>query len=158
MNIPGRRAFFKFGAASLALLGASRASAAPARPKRKYITKPASEANSYSMAVVTQGGRTIWLAGDGAPFDASGKPITDFAAQCRGTFANLSHTLEQAGGKLSDMVWMIASISDPQYERQFLDLRKEIFADNFPASALRIVPVLLPKGMLVSVQGVAVVA
>ncbi len=158
MNIPGRRGFFKLAASGLALFGASRASAETS-PSRQYIKTPPAQKNSYSMAVVTQGGKTIWLAGDGAPFDPTGKSLAgDFDAQTRQTFANLSHTLEKAGGKLSDMVWMIASISDPQYERRFLDIRKEIFGDDFPASALRVVPVLLPAGMLVSVQGVAVVA
>ena len=47
----------------------------------------------------------------------------------------LGKTLEEAGGKLADMVTMTVFITDPRYGDRFTQLRREIFGDNFPASA-----------------------
>jgi 2-iminobutanoate/2-iminopropanoate deaminase len=40
-------------------------------------------ARAYWPAVITDGGRVVWLAGMGGITDADGKPITDFAGQTR---------------------------------------------------------------------------
>jgi hypothetical protein len=44
--------------------------------------------------------------------------------------------LEEAGGKLSDIVTMMVFMVDDRFDLRFLELGKEIFKDNFPASAL----------------------
>ncbi len=48
----------------------------------------------------------------------------------------LGATLEEAGGRLADMVTMTAFITDARLGDRFTELRKEIFRDDFPASAL----------------------
>jgi enamine deaminase RidA (YjgF/YER057c/UK114 family) len=64
------------------------------------------KARAYSPAVITEGGRIVWLAGMGGIADADGKPITDFAGQTRRAFQNIETTLKQAGGTLADIVTM----------------------------------------------------
>ena len=70
----------------------------------------------------------------------------------------LSQTLEEAGGKLADMVTMTVFITDARYGDRFTELRKEIFDDDFPASALITVAGLAHPEILVEVQGIAVLA
>jgi enamine deaminase RidA (YjgF/YER057c/UK114 family) len=56
---------------------------------------------AYSPAVVTQGGRTVWLAGHTTTQDAEGKDISyNFEAQVRQVFRDLDNTLRRAGGTL----------------------------------------------------------
>src|SRR5262245_13711019 len=55
------------------------------------------KARAYSPAVITEGGRIVWLAGMGGITDADGQPIVDFAGQTRRAFQNIDATLKQAG-------------------------------------------------------------
>ena len=109
--------------------------------------------------MITTGGRTIWLAGQVAVEDGAGRSLAgDFDGQVREIFARLGRTLEEAGARLSDMVTMTVFITDPRLGDRFVQLRKEIFGDDFPASALITVAGLARPEMLVEVQGVAVAA
>jgi 2-iminobutanoate/2-iminopropanoate deaminase len=75
----------------------------------------------------------------------------------REVFARLGQTLAEAGGALSDMVTMTVFITDTRLGDRFTQLRKEIFGDNFPASALITVAGLARPELLVEVQGIAVI-
>ena len=122
-----------------------------------YLKREAAQARAYSQAVVTEGGRTIWLAGQIAGEDATGRSLLgDFDGQVREVFARLGRTLAEAGAGLGDMVTMTVFITDARYGDRFTQLRKEIFGDNFPASALITCAALARPGLLVEVQGVAV--
>src|ERR1051325_7500161 len=125
--------------------------------KRSHMRRETAQARAYSQAVIIEGGRTIWLAGQVAVEDGAGRSLAgDFDGQVREIFARLGRTLEEAGAKLSDMVTMTVFITDPRLGDRFVQLRKEIFGDNFPASALITVAGLARPEMLVEVQGVAV--
>src|SRR5947209_19759096 len=125
---------------------------------RTNLKRDTAQARGYSQAVVTEGGRVVWLAGQVAIEDAAGRSLAaDFEGQVREIFARLGHTLEEAGGKLADMVTMTVFITDPRYGDRFTQLRCEIFGDDFPASALITVAGLARPEMLVEVQGMAVV-
>ena len=125
--------------------------------KRSHIKREAAQARAYSQAVITEGGRTIWLAGQVAIEDSSGRSLAaDFDGQVREVFARLGRTLEEAGASLADLVTMTVFITDARLGDRFTQLRREIFADNFPASALITVAGLARPEMLVEVQGVAV--
>jgi enamine deaminase RidA (YjgF/YER057c/UK114 family) len=127
-------------------------------PHRRYIKRQAAQARAYSQAVITEGGRIVWLAGQVGAADASGNSLAgDFDGQVREVFARLSQTLEEAGGSLADMVTMTVFITDARYGDRFTKLRKEIFGDNFAASALITVAGLARPEMLVEVQGIAVI-
>jgi 2-iminobutanoate/2-iminopropanoate deaminase len=134
------------------------ADASGAKPFRQYLKREASQARAYSQAVITEGGRTIWLAGQVGAADGSGRSLAgDFDGQVREVFSRLGQTLAEAGGDLHDMVTMTVFITDARYGDRFTQLRKEIFGDNFPASALITVAGLARPEILVEVQGVAVI-
>jgi len=125
---------------------------------KAYMKRPAAQARAYSQAVISEGGRVVWLAGQVAAEDASGKSLAgDFDGQVREVFSRLGNTLAEAGGALSDMVTMTVFITDARLGDRFTELRKAIFSDNFPASALITVAGLARPELLVEVQGIAVV-
>jgi 2-iminobutanoate/2-iminopropanoate deaminase len=113
---------------------------------------------SYSPAIVTKGGRTVWLAGQTATVDLEGKSIVnDFEAQVRTCFEMIGSTLRRVGGDLENLVTMTVFINDPRYGDDFVRIRKEIFAEGkYPCSALLTISGFARPGMLVEIQGVAV--
>jgi 2-iminobutanoate/2-iminopropanoate deaminase len=127
-------------------------------PRPRYIKRQAAQARASSQAVITEGGRIVWLAGQVGAADASGNSLAgDFDGQVREVFSRLNRTLEEAGGSLADMVTMTVFITDARYGDRFTELRKEIFVDNFPASALITIAGLARPDMLVEVRGIAVI-
>src|SRR5262252_3153264 len=96
------------------------------------------KSRAFSPAVITQGGRIVWLAGQTATRDGDGKDISaDFEAQVRTIFGLIDATLKRTGGSLADMVTMTVFINDPRHGDRFVELRKGFFPDeNYPASAL----------------------
>jgi enamine deaminase RidA (YjgF/YER057c/UK114 family) len=160
MKLPGRREIFaKLGLGGMVALAASPAKAQTTSVERRFIKNSFSQSNAYSQAVITSGGRMVWLAGQASsPKDESGKSLAgDFDGQVRAIFAALAKTLESAGGKLSDIVTMTAFITDDRYDRRFLEIRKEIFGDNFPASAMINIRSLAQPELLIEIQSVAVI-
>ena len=117
------------------------------------------KSRAYSPAVITEGGRTIWLAGQTTTVDEAGKDITgDFEAQARTLFSLMDKTLRRAGGSLANLVTMTVFITDPRYGDPFVKIRAGIFKDRrFPASALITVTAFARPGILIEIQGVAVV-
>lgn len=160
MSVKARREFFSKIAwvGGLMALGASVPAAAQTAAKR-FIKRESAERSGYSLAVVTQGGRTIWLAGHAAGVDASGKSLAgDLDGQVRTVFANIEATLAEAGGKLSDIVTMTVFLTDPRNHRRFTELRREILGKDFPASAAIYISHLASPYALLEIQAVAVVA
>ena len=117
-------------------------------------------ARAYSPAVITEGGRVVWLAGQTALQEADGRDISgNFEAQTRRVFAMLDESLRRVGGALADMVTMTVFIKEVRYGDRFVELRREFFADGkFPASALITVANFARPGMEIEIQGVAVIA
>ena len=63
---------------------------------RRYIRRDAAQARAYSQAVVTEGGRIVWLAWQVGAADASGKSLAgDFDGQVREVFSRLGQTLKE---------------------------------------------------------------
>ena len=126
----------------------------------EYLEKTEFQASrAFSPAVITQGGRTVWLAGQTATRDDAGNDISgNFDAQVKTIFALIDKTLQRAGGSLANLVTMTVFINDPRHGDRFVELRKGFFADgNFPASALITVAHFARPGMLIEIQGVAVI-
>jgi enamine deaminase RidA (YjgF/YER057c/UK114 family) len=125
-----------------------------------YMEKTeAQKARAYSPAVITEGGRTVWLAGQTALMDADGSDISgNFDAQTKRIFTLIDATLKKAGGGLANMVTMTVFINDPRNGDRFVELRKGFFPDgNYPGSALITVSHFARPGMLIEIQGVAVI-
>jgi enamine deaminase RidA (YjgF/YER057c/UK114 family) len=114
-------------------------------------------ARAYSPAVITEGGRIVWLAGMGGTTAADGKPITDFAAQTRRAFENIDATLKRAGGTLADVVTMTVFIRNQTDGDEFVKIRAEVFKSGFPASALITAKDFATPAILVEIQAIAVV-
>ena len=114
---------------------------------------------AYSPAVITQGGKTVWLAGQTATQDEQGNNIAgNFEAQVRTIFSLLDKTLQSCGGRLANMVTMTVFINDPRNGDRFVEMRGGFFPDgNYPASALITVSNFARPGMLIEIQGVAVI-
>jgi enamine deaminase RidA (YjgF/YER057c/UK114 family) len=143
----------------IALMGAFMVNGAstPAQTK-EYVKGERPQQRAYSLAVITEGGRTVWLAGQTATVDDAGKSLaSDFDGQVRQVFKLLNATLEKAGGKLSDMVQMTVFITDVRYGDRLTQIRREIFGDNFPGSALITITALANPDAKVEIQGFAVI-
>src|SRR5215470_8558259 len=98
---------------------------------RDFLKGDRPQQRGYSTAVITEGGRTVWLAGQIAIVDDAGKSLAgDLDGQVRQIFKNLDRTLQQAGGKLSDMVQMTVFITDVRYGDRLTQIRREVFGDN----------------------------
>ena len=160
---------FVFGLVGIAgiglvlLTGASGVSA-PQQPATsstvQYLDGSATQkARAFSPAVVTRGGKIIWLAGQTTTADLNGKSLAgDFLGQARTDFALIDRTLKRSGGSLQNMVTMTVFINDPRNGDPFVKLRHEMFPDGkFPASALITVSNFAQPGILIEIQGVAVV-
>ncbi|MBY0438821.1 MAG: RidA family protein [Burkholderiales bacterium] len=129
--------------------------------KKEHLpTGEAQKGRAYSPAVITEGGRIVWLAGQTALTDADGKDLSgNFEAQAERIFDLLNATIGRAGGTLADMVTMTVFINDPRNGDRFVALRGKRFPDGkYPASALITVSHFARPGLLIEIQGVAVVA
>ena len=115
---------------------------------------------AFSPAVITEGGRLVWMAGQTALQDGDGRDISgNFEAQTRRVFALMDATLRRLGGSLADLVTMTVFIKDQRYGDRFVEIRRELFpSGKFPASALITVTNFARPGMEIEIQGVAVVA
>ncbi|MGB6940159.1 MAG: RidA family protein [Xanthobacteraceae bacterium] len=117
------------------------------------------KARAFSPAIITQGGKTVWLSGQTTLVDLEGAPIGhNFEAQARTCISLIDRTLKRAGGSLADLVTMTVSINDPRYGDPFIKIRREMFPDGkFPCSALITVSNFAHPGILIEIQGVAVI-
>jgi len=117
------------------------------------------KSRAYSPAVVTEGGRIVWMAGQTATVDADGKDISgNFEAQTHRVFALMDQTLRRAGGTLADLVTMTVFIKEPRHGDRFVEIRKQMFPDGrYPGSALITVTNFARPGMEIEIQGIAVI-
>jgi enamine deaminase RidA (YjgF/YER057c/UK114 family) len=128
------------------------AGATPAAAKECYAPDARSQERAFSRAVVTEGGKTVWLGGQ------TGSPNLDFEGQAREAFSELDKTIKAVGGSgLKDMVTMTVFITDVRNGDRLTQIRKEIFKECFAASALITVTGLARPGLLIEIQGIAVV-
>ena len=140
------------------MVGLLLAAAVSALAAKEITATEFSNSRSYSSAVSTEGGKIVWLAGEVALRDESGKSLVgDFEGQTRAIFASIEKTLSQHQGKLSDIVSMTVYITDARYGEKFVEIRKEIFKQNFPASTLVTVSGLSHPSMLLEVTTIAVI-
>jgi 2-iminobutanoate/2-iminopropanoate deaminase len=144
---------------SATLLGASLAAILSAGAQaNEYIKAERSQQSGYSLAVITEGGKTVWLGGQTGYIDDNGKSLAaDFDGQVHQVFKLMERTLAKAGGKLSDLVQMTVFITDVRYGRRLTELRREILGDNFPGSALITVTALQNPDAKLEIQGYAVI-
>jgi 2-iminobutanoate/2-iminopropanoate deaminase len=114
---------------------------------------------AYSPAVLTEGGRIVWLAGQATTTDGDGKDISgNFEAQTHRVFALIDEIMRRAGGTLANLVTMTVFIKEPRYGDRFVELRRQKFPDgNYPGSALITVTNFARPGMEIEIQAIAVI-
>jgi enamine deaminase RidA (YjgF/YER057c/UK114 family) len=117
------------------------------------------KSRAFSPAVISEGGRTVWLAGQTTLMDEDGASIAgDCAAQARTIFGLMDKTLRRCGGSLANLVTMTVFINDPRYGDEFVKVRAQTFKEGlYPASALITVSGFARPGIVIEIQGVAVV-
>jgi enamine deaminase RidA (YjgF/YER057c/UK114 family) len=124
----------------------------PVLAKECYAPDARSQERAFSRAVVTEGGKTVWLGGQ------TGSPNLDFEGQAREAFSELDKSIKAIGGSgLKDMVTMTVFIGDVRLGDRLTEIRKEIFKECFPGSALITVSGFARPGILIEIQGIAVI-
>ena len=122
--------------------------------KRNFVKRDQTQTRAYSPAVITEGGKIVWLAGQTAAEDGTGRSLAgNFDGQCGDIFRRLGKTLEEAGGTLKDMVTMTVFITDARLGNRLTEMRREIFGDDFAASALITVTALARPELLIEIPG-----
>ena len=110
-------------------------------------------------AVVREGPEAfVFVAGQG-PVSPDGELVgdDDFEAQARQTLDNLQTVLEEAGASLASLVKLTVYLTDIGRLREFGRIRGELLAGRPPASTAVEVGALALPGMMLEVEGVAVV-
>ena len=107
----------------------------------------------YSPAVAATG-ELVFISGQPGIDVASGEVPTDFAAQARNAFENLASVLRASGLIMADVVKTTIYLADAS---QFETLNA-LFAEYFPSDPpTRATPIVqLPKGLLISIEAIAV--
>lgn len=127
---------------------------------RQYLQGDARQRErAYSPAVKITGGTTIYLAGHAGYQDDKGETYPgNFDGQVRVAFERMRKTLENAGGRLDDIVTMTVFVTDMANGTRFTQLRKEFFQNNrYPASALIGIKELARPEMMIEIQAIAVI-
>src|ERR1700719_494552 len=118
----------------------------PVLAKECYAPDARSQERAFSRAVVTEGGKTVWLGGQ------TGSPNLDFEGQAREIFSELDKSIKAVGGSgLKDMVTMTVFINDVRLGDRLTEIRKEIFKECFPGSALITVSGFARPGILIEI-------
>jgi len=125
---------------------------APAFAKECYAPDARAQERAFSRAVTTEGGKVVWLGGQ------TGSPNLNFEGQVREIFAELDKTIKAVGGSgLKDMVTMTVFINYVRLGDRLTEIRKETFKECFPGSALITVSGFARPGILIEIQGMAVI-
>jgi enamine deaminase RidA (YjgF/YER057c/UK114 family) len=110
----------------------------------------------YSLGFVTQGKRTVYVAGQ-IPLNEKGELVgkDDPEAQARQVFTNMKGVLAAAGVKMDDVVKITTIIKNGADFPKIGAARKEFFKEPYPAGTTFIAPLLNPDWLL-EVEAVAV--
>jgi 2-iminobutanoate/2-iminopropanoate deaminase len=126
----------------------------------EYMEKtPFQLSRAFSPGVITEGGKTVWVAGQTATRDNAGNDISgNFEAQVKQVFSQIDTVMKRAGGSLANIVQMTVFIKEPRYGDRFVELRKDMFQNgNYPGSALITVSNFARPGIEIEIQSVGVV-
>ena len=107
----------------------------------------------YSHAVAASG-ELVFISGQPGTDPASGEAPAQFEQQARNAFENLSRVITAAGLQMADVVKTTVYLADAS---QF-GILNALFGEYFPTSPpTRATPIVqLPKGLLISIEAIAV--
>lgn len=108
----------------------------------------------YSHSVLAEG-KILFISGQ-IPFDAEGNLVgNDIESQTRQAIINIKAIVEEAGGKLEDVVKTTCLLNDMENFGAMNKVYEEFFGASKPARAAFGV-VRLPKDVLVEIEAIAV--
>ena len=109
------------------------------------------------LAQAQQMGNTIYVSGQIA-YSPEGNLVGegDMKAQTRQVYQNIKDILAAAGASMSDIIKINTYITDQSKFMEMLEVRKEIFGDNPPASTAVVVAGLAFPGLLIEVEAIAI--
>lgn len=123
--------------------------------KKKVIDGPGMPKVIGPYSQVVRGGDLLFVAGQPGIDPKTGAIAGDsFEAQARQAFDNLSTVLRAAGSSMDDVVKTTVFLADPTAFGKLNELYAEYFPKNPPVRSTPIVQ--LPKGLLISIECVAV--
>jgi 2-iminobutanoate/2-iminopropanoate deaminase len=126
---------------------------------REYLKQDRAQSRGFTPAVVTEGGKIVWISGQTGLVDEQGKSMAgDFQGQARVIFRAIDAVAKRAGGSIKDVVSITVYLTDPRLIDPLMPIRKEVWPDgNFPASTTITVHSLPAVGMMLEISAVAVV-
>jgi enamine deaminase RidA (YjgF/YER057c/UK114 family) len=118
--------------------------------------------SGFSHGIVTQGGRTLYIAGQTA-MDASGKIVAsppDMVGQFRQVLSNIKTVIDAAGGQMTDIVKMTIFVTDKAaYQLNLKEIGKiyqSYFGKHYPVMALIEIKSLWDEEAMIEIESVAV--
>jgi enamine deaminase RidA (YjgF/YER057c/UK114 family) len=131
-------------------------------PKSKIINPPTlAKPIGFNHGILTTGGRFLFLSGQTA-LDAEGKIVApgDVVAQYRQVLSNLKAVVEEAGGKMQDIVKITIFVRDRDdyvaHLKELGQVHKSFFGAYYPATALLEISRFFDEEALVEIEGIAV--
>lgn len=126
---------------------------------REYLKSDYAQQRGFSEGVVTEGGKVVWVAGHAVLRDEEGRSLAgDLEGQARAIFRAMDRVLKRSGASLRNLTTITVFLTDPRHLQPLGPIRKEFFPDgNFPASTTVTVSNLPEPGMVIEIQGTAVI-
>ncbi len=129
---------------------------------KTIINPPAlARPRGFSHGILVTGGRLLFLAGQTAS-DAEGQIVGpgDLVAQYEQVLRNLKVVVEAAGGKMQDIVKINIFIRDRDdylaHLKPLGQVHQAFFGDYYPATALFEISRFFQDGVLIEIEGLAV--
>ncbi|OBA59500.1 enamine deaminase RidA [Mycobacterium sp. 1100029.7] len=120
------------------------------------LTGVADHIGHYADSVTVSGGGTqVFVSGTPGVRDDGTVP-EDFVDEARQCWANVEKSLEAAGAKLTDIVYMRQWVTSREYASAYLEVSKEVIRHR-PAAMFSIIDGLVWPNIRVEVEAIAVV-
>jgi len=115
--------------------------------------------NDFCQAVVTEGGKIIWLRGQCPQNlgDAENIASDDPAEQTRKVMQNISQLIHEAGGEMKHLVKLVVYITDIHNREAVYRTIGEYTKDVYPVSTGLVVQALARPEWLVEIDATAVI-
>ena len=115
--------------------------------------------NDFCQAVVTHGGRTIWMRGQCPQNldDARNIDSHDPSEQTHKVMQNIRQLIEEAGGNMTHLVKVVVYVTDVRHREAVYRTMGEYIKDIHPVSTGLVVQALARPDWLVEIDATAVI-